>query len=241
MKIPAINEYERHVGKLLKIEEVPPEKPQKDYIFEEIHARCDLFYKKHLIKNLFENSDFYGLETSIETAINDAKEIIKMMSPIDLTILKGAIFSDDRKYRYALWRIWNTSRKFLMMIGLNPSVANELKNDPTITRGIIRSDREGYGGFLMANLFAYVSTDPNALLKNENTVGEFNDCYIKQMVELSAIQLCGWGSFKPVAKRCDKVFSMLTNPHCLGINSDGQPKHPLYVAYDTKMIKYENK
>lgn len=161
------------------------------------------------------------------------------MQQIDFTILKGAIFSDDRKYRYALWRIWNPNRKILMMVGLNPSRANEFANDPTITRGIIRADREGFGGFLMANLFAYVSTDPNALLKNEDTVGEFTDYYIEKMVELSSVQLCGWGSFKPVVKRCTQVFSMLKQPYCLGINADGNPKHPLYVAYDIPMIKLE--
>jgi hypothetical protein len=160
------------------------------------------------------------------------------MNKIDLSLPKGAIFSQDRKYRYVLWRIWNPSKKIYMQIGLNPSRADEIRSDPTITRGIVRANNEGYGGFLMANLFAYVSTDPKALLENENTVGELNDYYIQEMVKLSEIQLCGWGSFKPVIQRCDVVFTMLKNPYCLGINADGQPKHPLYVGYNVPMQKY---
>lgn len=161
------------------------------------------------------------------------------MKDIDLTIAKGAIFTDDRKYRYALWRVWNPSRQLLLQIGLNPSVANELISDPTITRGMVRADREGFGGFLMANLFAYVSTDPNALLSHDRDyTGEYTDYYLKEMIRLSGRQLCGWGSFKPVSLRAPIILAMIKEPYCLGTNADGQPKHPLYVSYNTPMVKY---
>lgn len=157
------------------------------------------------------------------------------MKEIDLSIPKSAIFSDDRKYRYALWRVWNLSRPILLQIGLNPSDANELKNDPTITRGIVRADKEKFGGFLMANLYAFVSTEPKVLLNDGDFVGELTDYYLKQMIELSARQLCGWGSFPPVAKRAPIVLAMLKEPYCLGKNADGQPKHPLYIGYAVPM------
>ncbi len=161
------------------------------------------------------------------------------MKPIDLTILKGAIFSEDRGYRYALWRVWNPNKPILVQIGLNPSDANEFKNDPTITRGIVRAAKIGFGGFIMGNLDAYVSTDPKALLNNDYAIGEFTDYYIKEMVKLSEKQLCGWGSFKGMTQRASEVYQMLPNPYCLGINKDGQPKHPLYVSYKTPIIKYK--
>ncbi len=163
------------------------------------------------------------------------------MRDIDLNTPMGAIFSEDRKYRYALWRVWNTSRPILLQIGLNPSVANEVKNDPTISRGMTRADREGFGCFLMANLYGYISTNPDALLNHSNTIGEYTDDYLKQMIEISDKQLCGWGSFKPVKHRASIVLSMLKEPYCLGINADGQPKHPLYVSYATPMKKYSFK
>ncbi len=160
------------------------------------------------------------------------------MRAIDLSVLKGAIFSDDRKYRYALWRVWNPNRDLLMQIGLNPSSANELRNDPTITRGIVRAYRRGFGGFLMGNLYAFVSTDPKALIENENTVGELTDYYLKEMVGLSSLQVCGWGSFPAAMKRAGEVLKMIPAPYCLGVNSDGQPKHPLYVGYNMQFTKY---
>lgn len=161
------------------------------------------------------------------------------MKNIDLNIPQGAIFSDDRKYRYALWRIWNPNKSYMMQIGLNPSKANEFTNDPTITRGISRAYQNGFGGFFMGNLYAYVSTDPKALLKNGDFVGEYNDEYLKLMVEMSAIQVCGWGSFPPVKNRASIVYKNLVKPMCLDINADGEPKHPLYVGYATQLKEYK--
>ena len=54
-------------------------------------------------------------------------------------------------------------------------------------------------------------------------------------------QLCGWGSFKAVQDRAKEVYTLLPNPYCLGVNSDGNPKHPLYIGYDVEMVKYELK
>jgi len=160
------------------------------------------------------------------------------MKQIDLEIPKGAIFSDDRQYRYTLWRVWNVTKLPLMAIGLNPSIASEISDDPTITRLMSRAYKVGYGGLLMGNLYAFVSTNPDRLLDNSEAIGELTDYYIRQMVKLSEAQLCGWGSFKPVIKRADEVYKMLNNPYCLGVNTDGQPKHPLYISYKTPMVKY---
>jgi hypothetical protein len=44
----------------------------------------------------------------------------------------GAVFSDCRKFRYALWRMWDGDKPLVMIIGLNPSTADEKVNDPTI-------------------------------------------------------------------------------------------------------------
>ncbi len=162
-----------------------------------------------------------------------------MNREIDLSSPKGAIFSEDRQYRYALWRVWNRNRPVLLQIGLNPSHANELINDQTITRGMARAYKEGFGAFLMGNLYAYVSTNPNRLLMgNLDAIGELTDFYLKQMIDLAERHLCGWGSFKPVSLRAPAVLAMIKEPYCLGVNADGQPKHPLYLPYDALMIPY---
>lgn len=161
------------------------------------------------------------------------------MKIIDISIPKGAIFSNDRKYRYALWRIWSSYKPFMLSIGLNPSTAGAFNDDPTITRDIVRANRLGFGGLFKANLYGYVSTDPKELLKDGNYVGGLNDYYLREMIKITACHLVCWGSFPPVTKRAPIVLEMIPEPVCLAINKDGQPKHSLYVAYAVPFGKYE--
>ncbi len=162
-----------------------------------------------------------------------------MTKKIDLSLLKGAIFSEDRKYRYVLWRIWN-SRPLLLSIGLNPSIASELTDDPTITREISRAAREGFGGLLKSNLYAYVSINPDILLRYDiDSVGSENDSYLKYMIEMAGRTVCTWGSFPAAKKRAKVVLGMIPEPYCFGVNRDGQPKHPLYLNYSVPMVRYE--
>lgn len=163
------------------------------------------------------------------------------MKQIDLNIPQGAIFSDDRKYRYLLWRIWNIYRPLRNLIGLNPSTANEFKNDPTITRDMVRADRDGFGGIVRTNMYGYCSAYPDVLLGDGDFVGTENDDYIRYGISISKQTVCGWGSFPPVVKRAPEVLKMIPEPYCLGINADGQPKHPLYISYKTQVVKYDPK
>ncbi len=160
------------------------------------------------------------------------------MREIDLQIPRGAIFSEDRKYRYVLWRSWSPNRPPLLFIGLNPSTANEISDDATIIRNMARSAQNGFGSLLMANLYAYVSTNPACLLKDGQGVGAENDDYLHQVIKMAGRVVCGWGSFHEVKKRADIVLRMISEPYCLGKNADGQPKHPLYSSYDIPMTKY---
>jgi len=58
-----------------------------------------------------------------------------------------AKLSSCRNYRFALWRTWDDSKPFAMIIGLNPSTADEVENDPTIIRCINFAKSWGYGVF----------------------------------------------------------------------------------------------
>ena len=52
----------------------------------------------------------------------------------DLFTTSGAVFSDCQRYRYRLWRTWDSSKKPLVMVMLNPSIADAEQNDPTVER-----------------------------------------------------------------------------------------------------------
>jgi hypothetical protein len=150
--------------------------------------------------------------------------------------VSGAVFSEDRKFRYYLWRTWDRSKPAIVFIGLNPSTASESQNDPTIRR-VIRFARDwGYGKIYMMNLFALVSSYPLDLLDSPDPVAE-NDSYLESICRDKDI-LFAWGTFKAAKDRAAIVSSKFQNALCLGKNNDGSPKHPLYVAAITKPIKF---
>jgi len=95
-----------------------------------------------------------------------------------------------------------------------------------------RAYRDGFGGFVQANLYAFVSTNPAVLLGGGEFIGAENDAYLRYLTEISGQTICGWGSFPAVIKRAPDVLRMIPEPYCLGVNRDGQPKHPLYISYD---------
>ena len=153
-------------------------------------------------------------------------------------IYSNAEFSKDRVYRYALWRTWDDSLKKLLFIGLNPSTADEIKDDPTMRRCIRFSKDFGFGGFIMANIFAFRSTDPKKLKKIKNPIGKKNDYWIKKLNKEAGMTIAAWGTHGDYLDRGKEVSIMLKNLYCLRKTKNGFPSHPLYLPANLKPIKY---
>ena len=150
----------------------------------------------------------------------------------------GAKFSKCRKYRYTLWRTWDTSKPKIMFLGLNPSTADETNNDPTVTRCINYANSWGYGGMFMMNIFAFRTTYPVELKKTSNPIGKDNNRWIKK-VSLSVDKSIGaWGNDGMFLHRSTDIKKIVKNLYCLKINSSGEPSHPLYLKATLKPIKY---
>lgn len=164
----------------------------------------------------------------------------------------GAIFSDCETYRYLLWRVWDDSLPRALMLMMNPSTANEAENDPTVERQIRRVlmwPRIGFpfsvGGLEVANVFAYRETDSTKLrslhLSGFDLVGPDNDAMILDAARRAVVVVCGWGVPGTLGGRGDAVLRLLRaagiRPYGLQLNSDGTPRHPLYVRYTTVPAK----
>lgn len=153
----------------------------------------------------------------------------------------GAKFSEDRKYRYVLWRLMNRALPSVAYIGLNPSKADEGRNDNTIKKLIKITTYNGYGGFFMLNLFGIISTDPKLLISHPNPIG-MNDTYLQATIaQVDKVVLC-WGSFKEAYKngRAEQVLSMVPEEkrYCLRKSKVGNPWHPLYCYDKQQLIKF---
>lgn len=161
--------------------------------------------------------------------------------------ISGARFSEDRVYRYALWRDWNPLlKKRIAWIGLNPSTADEVKNDPTVRRCILFSQRWGFDQMVMLNIFALRSTNPGKLFDVADPVGEENDQVIEDEVKSAEKVVCAWGVHGRLNGRGRQVIEMLSGSRfkghvfCLGQNKDGSPKHPLYLKSNTVLVPLTN-
>lgn len=156
----------------------------------------------------------------------------------------GAEFSRCGRYRYCLWRIWDSSKPLVMCIGLNPSTATKDKTDATITRlkDLIKS--AGYGGFYMMNLFAWITPYPKELKKCLDPLGENNMWLTIVAKKCKDVVFC-WGAFNIlslVAKFAERVeFMIETYPQalCFGYTKWGEPRHPLMLKKETPLIKFE--
>lgn len=152
----------------------------------------------------------------------------------------GAAFSRCAAYRYRLWRTWDARKSVLGFVMLNPSTADELDNDPTVARCQRRAERLGYGGLVVANAYALRSTDPQALYAAGDPIGPDNDQAIRQVATEAALVICGWGVHADQVQpgRGTQVLDMIQaagrTPHVLGVNADGSPQHPLYLAYNVQ-------
>lgn len=142
------------------------------------------------------------------------------------TVKKDALFSECGKYRYYLSRVWDEALPFAMCIGLNPSTADRVDDDTTITNLSNLLAGYGYGGFYMTNLFAFVSSEPDDLRSCPNPIQD-NDHHLEAIRKSCKDVIFCWGAFKQAEYRSKKVIKMFPGALCFGKNPQGKPFHPL--------------
>ena len=146
-----------------------------------------------------------------------------------------AVFSPCKTYRYMLQRNWGVRRKAVNLLMLNPSTADEMKNDPTVHRCQQRAVDLGFGQLEVTNIFALRSTDPELLKKHPDPVGPDNDAAILDSAKVCDLVICAWGTDGKLYERGKHVLQLLRSngikPHCLKLSKDGHPCHPLYLPY----------
>jgi hypothetical protein len=155
--------------------------------------------------------------------------------------LAGAVFDATRAYRYRLWRTWDIEKPRILWCMLNPSVADEVVEDPTIRRVISFSRAWGAGGVVVCNLFALRSTDPSALRVHEDPVGPENDAHILAAHRAAARTICAWGTHGAYRNRDASVIELLQRVRpleCLRLTKDLHPQHPLYVPGDVQPKRF---
>jgi len=166
-----------------------------------------------------------------------------MLATVDQPIMfDGAVFSEDRVYRYLLRRKTGVQRTICLFIMLNPSTADETQNDPTVTRCINYARHWGFGWLEVCNIFAYRATDPRELYLVPFKRGPDNNEYIKAAVHRADRVVCAWGNYGALQGRGIEVRKMIMDagkfPLAFKITNKGQPIHPLYQKADAPLITW---
>ena len=105
-----------------------------------------------------------------------------------------ALFSNCERYRYLLTRVWAPGGKKALFVMLNPSTADEMKNDPTVERCERRARAMGFGAFRVCNIFAYRATDPRNMRAQQDPIGPGNDEAIRESCLWADRVVCAWGT-----------------------------------------------
>jgi hypothetical protein len=156
-------------------------------------------------------------------------------------------------------------REFLLGDGvcvfnmLNPSIANNIINDPTVRRCIGFSRRLGAGLMIVVNLFTTRATNPDDLILDDDPTYGADIPLVRAMVACQKAQrlsslsryICAWGACpawpedlkKLRQKRIERTKELAKQYEidlwCLGLTAKGDPCHPLYLRNDAALIRYE--
>ena len=149
-------------------------------------------------------------------------------------MIREAEFSIDKKERYSLKREWDKSKNKILYIMLNPSKADDKKDDPTIRRLVNFTKKFNYGGFLVGNIFTTITPNPKEIDKSKGISGRNLEELLKLINTVDQI-VYAWGN---TTEEPQLLKELVLSPKCFGKNFNGTPKHPLYLPKNSKLIAY---
>ena len=149
-------------------------------------------------------------------------------------MIREAEFSIDKKERYSLKREWDKSKNKILYIMLNPSLADDKNDDPTIRRLISFTKKYNYGGFLVGNIFTTITPNPKEIDKSKGISVKNFEKLLKLINKVDQI-VYAWGDN---IEEPQLLKELVLNPKCFGKNLNGSPKHPLYLPSETKLINF---
>jgi hypothetical protein len=160
-----------------------------------------------------------------------------------VAVTKSASISDCGQYRYRLTRYWGPGY-MLPFVMLNPSIADASLDDPTIRRCMGFARREGAGGIIVVNLYAFRATSPGDLMRAGKPPGPDNKTALVHIAQESIATdmpiVCAWGAGGGAMSLAvvDLLSQFRPRLLCLGFTKDGSPRHPLYVKGDQPLVPF---
>lgn len=161
---------------------------------------------------------------------------------------QNGVYTDEGKNREVLTISWerrpdsdSVSNYSAVVIGINPSIANDVKSDNTLTRLARFLDIYGFTEFKMLNIFSSYSTQPTGIRKNTQT--DFSN--FKNDLESTNIIILAWGTNNnDYREEKSKILEFLKSKNLMdkvfGISSNEmhyETRHPSRMSYDYYLVK----
>lgn len=119
-------------------------------------------------------------------------------------------------------------------------------SDPTIRKVNGFSERHGWARNIVGNQFAFIATDIKKLRGVQDPVGPDNNMHLEQIMWDADIHVFAWGPLGKLPPRLRGRYVQVLaiarkvgcKLYCFGTAQDGQPRHPLMLAYDTPLVEW---
>ena len=165
------------------------------------------------------------------------------------TIIYREYYEGNKEKRFLLG---TKGKKTLLVIGLNPSVADRETNDLTIKKVSTFAERNSFDSFIMLNLYAQRTTYPNHLhqeldiqLHNENLKHVLQIVSIKDNVSILAawgekiiirnyFPLCLQSIYEAIGKSKFEWFKIGEKS-----TNSGHPRHPSRMSYSNALTPFD--
>ena len=152
------------------------------------------------------------------------------------------LYIGDDKVRFILGEIGTNT---IICFGINPSTANDIKDDPTISKIRKIASENNCDGWIMLNLYPQRATNPNDMHLKADRKLILKNCYVIRSVfnaYPNALTLAAWGNAiekRKYLKECLKEIVAVDSDRkwmCRGkLTVKGNPRHQLYVANNTEL------
>lgn len=165
---------------------------------------------------------------------------------MDLLLKSSAVFSPCGLYRLRLDREVQAEGITIVYCGVNGSTATGDAEDQTTMKWRGFTLRNGGRRYIAINPFGYRATDVKELAAVVDPVGDLNAFYVDQaLAEADLIVPC-WGNSSKVPARLRHHFAAMLDKmratgkpiKVFGLTNSGDPKHPLMLGYDTRLIEF---
>lgn len=152
----------------------------------------------------------------------------------------GGRYTDNKRNRQQLTVTWKGNGKLkAVVIGINPSKANDDRSDRTLTLTARFLNMYGFTQFLMLNIFESYATNPKDIDLSSRT--DFRK-YQKELDEADKIFIA-WGiEHKYMEQKAEilEVLKTYRDKLCCVENREGKkPLHPRRISYDYDLVRYE--